>query len=107
MSRRSQSREQHRNAGRVYPHERDADDVSPIIGGDLPAPRDLEAKYNATLNKEIRDATRQDYRRCIRVIINFWKENHKDYYELGVRNVDEEEQQRESCYFFGGDTSKT
>ena len=102
MSRRSQSCEQHRNAGRVYPHERDDDDVSPIIGGDLPVPRDLEAKYNATLHKEICDATRQDYRRRIRVIVNFWKENHKDYYELGVRNVDEEEQQRESCYFFGG-----
>ena len=40
------------------------------------------AKYNATLTKQIYDATIQVYQAWILVITNLWKESHKDCWRL-------------------------
>ena len=91
-----------RNGGRIHVHQRETDDTVTTVGADLAMPTNLKTKYNETASLSMTDACRMDYRSRILRIIRWWKENDPGYYEVGVYDVDVEDQNEESKYFFTG-----
>ena len=85
-------RRHQQGGGRIYPHEREADDGTPLLGENI---QDLGAafqkNYNETVALSLEDRTRKDYRRRLTRIADFWEANYPDYYSLGVRQVDQDE----------------
>ena len=90
-----------RNQGRIRPHQRDTDDTAPTIGAELELPEGLDQALNQTTKHDIDDACRKNYRQRLTRIINFWQAaNDPDYYQLGVRDVSEEDLEDESLFYF-------
>ena len=88
--------------GRIRPQQRETNDLIPkLLGADLlPLPEGLLLKVNETKKHSMKDTCRRDYRNRIKKIIDFWKVEDPQYYEIGVRNVPTDEYEDESNYFF-------
>ena len=92
----------HQRAGRIYPHQRNTNDITTTLGANLEEPSNLQEKFNETEKFSMSVACRRNYRQRIRKIIEFWKEKDPGYYQVGVRAVGEEDQANPTKYFFDG-----
>ena len=88
--------------GRLHPHQRDTDDGVPIIGAEFELPVDHQEMYEETLQHDMKDNCRRDYRNRHKRIMKFWKENNPDMYKAGVVEVSETDQKDKSKHFFDG-----
>lgn len=86
--------------GRIRPHERDTDDATPLLGGDLAMPAGYCQQCNETVEVSMSNSGRKDYRARIVRITKYWKEKCNEYYQVGVREVGEEELGDSSKFFF-------
>ena len=73
--------------GRIRPQQRETNDSIPKLGADLPPPEGLLLKVNETKKHSMKDTCRRDYRNRIKKIIDFWKVEDPQYYEIGVGDV--------------------
>ena len=88
--------------GRIHPHQRDTDDVAPILGQDLgEVSADFSQLYHETLSLGMDDKCRKNYRARLARIANFWKVNNENYYSLGVRDVSNEDLANVTKFYFG------
>ena len=68
------SRRTRGTGGRILPHERDVDNSVPLLGADLTDLGDnYNELYNETLQHDMNDRTRKDYRRRNIRIAEFWE----------------------------------
>lgn len=87
--------------GRIHPHERETNNNAATLGAELPTPPGLAERYNETIALSMTPACRKDYRQRIARIIKFWKENCPEYYNIGVRKVEEPELSDVTKFYFG------
>jgi hypothetical protein len=88
--------------GRILPHERDVDNSVPLLGADLTDLGDnYNELYNETLQHDMNDRTRKDYRRRNIRIAEFWEEHCPDYYPIGTRDVSAHDLQDVGKFFYG------
>ena len=80
-----------RGGGRIRIHERYTYDSAATLGEDQDLPSDYNAILNETKKHKITADTKKDYRRRLKTIIQFWKEKLPEYYEVGVREVPDDE----------------
>jgi hypothetical protein len=80
-----------RQAGRIRPYERDADDSTAILGASIPVQdvHSQEVRNTEQLGLDLK--TKRNYRNRIREIYTFFKSYYPDYYKVGVRQLSEEE----------------
>ena len=90
-----------RHSGRTRPHQRDTDDTTPVLGSGLSALEGFLEKYNETNEKSMSVACHKNYRHQLARIISFWKETSPAYYEIGVREVSQEELNDPTRFYFG------
>jgi hypothetical protein len=88
--------------GRILPHERDVDNLVPILGATF---TDLGANYNdlynETLQQDMNDRTQKYYwRRNIRVA-TFWEEHCPEYFLVSTRDVSAQDLQDVGKFFYG------
>jgi hypothetical protein len=88
--------------GRILPHQRDADNSVPILGAGF---NDLGSNYNdlynETLQHDMNDRTRKDYRRRNIRLAKYWEENCPEYYPVGTRDVSPEDLFDVGKFFYG------
>jgi hypothetical protein len=90
-----------RHGGRIYPHQRDTDNAAPILGEELgEVSADFKQLHLETLKLGMDDKCRKNYRARIIRIVEFWSVNNKEYYEIGVKQVSEEELRDESKFYY-------
>ena len=85
--------------GRILPHQRDTDNASEVIGNHMII-ADYDNEMHTTMHFSKSDNTRKNYRQRIKKIISYWKNNHPQYYLIGVRKVSQEELTKPSLYFY-------
>jgi hypothetical protein len=92
----------HGTGGRILPHQRDANNSVPILGAGL---NDLGANYNDLYNKTLQhnmnDRTRKDYRYCNICVAKYWDEHCPEYYPVGARDVSPEDLVDVGKFFYG------
>jgi len=77
-----------RRGRRILPHQRDTDDLAPLLGADLDLRNDeFERQSNENCRVGNRKQTRRDHRCRIIKITNFWKENCPECLAVGVIQV--------------------
>ena len=98
----STSRTAHQKHGRVLPHQRQTNDVVPIIGTGLEYGADhlLSTAVHETMSQGMSTNTRRNYRNRILRFIQYLKEHHNEYYLLGVRQLTQEEIGDKGRYYF-------
>ena len=89
-----------RGGGRIFPHERDTNDVAPLLGTGLEIADEYEDQYNETLRVAMDDKARKDYRCRLVRIAKFWEEKCSDYYEIGVREVNAADLANPSKFYY-------
>ena len=89
-----------RSAGRILPHERDANNEAPILGDNLDLGGDYAAALQQTLALEMDDKTRKDYRRRLIRIAKFWDEHHPNHALIATKVVSEPDLSDPSKYYF-------
>jgi hypothetical protein len=85
------SRRTRSTGGRILLHERDVDNLVPIMGD----------KYNETLQHDMKDITRKDYRQRNIKVAKFWGEHCPEYYPVRTRDVLAEDLQDQRKFFHG------
>ena len=89
------------NRGRKRPEQRDVDMNATRLGTDLNELQGLDERYQTTLNMEISDKCRKDYRNRIVQIVNYLKNKYPEYYKIGVqKKVALDVFNNPSCYYF-------
>ena len=78
-------------AGRIRPHERDADDSTAILGASIPVQdvHSQEVWNTEQLGLDLK--TKRNYRNRIREIYTFFKSYYPDYYNVCVRQLSADE----------------
>ena len=71
---------QGKQTGRILPHQRNTNDVAPIINGDTAIDAEHAAAIQHTQAKEMEDKTRKEHRRRIRHLYTWWHDNYIDYF---------------------------
>ena len=71
-----------------------------ILGEDVDVGDDYNAIVQETLDKEITEKTRKNYRNRLKKIIDYWREHCNEYYQQGVRQVPIDELNDLSKYHF-------
>ena len=74
---------QHHHTGRKRTKDRDADKNATRLVADVDEFADLDEKYQPTLNMEINNKCRKDYRN--RKIVKYLEKEKPHYYEIGER----------------------
>jgi len=88
--------------GRILPHQRDTNDVAPLLGANLDLQNDeFERQSNEIAELAMANKTRRDYRCKIIRIANFWKTSNPEYYAIGVIKVSESDLENPSKFCFG------
>jgi len=88
--------------GRILPHQRDTNDVAPLLGANLDLQNDeFERQSNEIAELAMANKTRRDYRCRIMRIANFWKKINPEYYAIGVIKVSESDLENPSKFYFG------
>jgi hypothetical protein len=80
-----------RQAGRIRPYERDADDSTAILGASIPVQDVHSQEVRNTEQRGLDLKTERNYRNRIQEIYTFFKSHYPDYYTVGVRQLSEEE----------------
>jgi hypothetical protein len=93
---------QRRQGGRMFPHERDTNDVVPILGDNIEVAENFQEQYNETHALSMSDKNQKDYRARLVRVATYWKENCEEYYQVGVREIGEDEQNDASRFFYSG-----
>jgi hypothetical protein len=93
-----------RNRSATFPRHLLTNDAAPIIGSGLVNAADednvLSNAVHETISQGMNIATRQNYRNRIARIIEHLKENFKEYYQMGVREVSDVEKADRMKYYF-------
>ena len=90
-----------RRGGRILPHQRDTDDLAPLLGADLDLRNDeFERQSNEIAELAMENKTRRDHRCRIIRIANFWKENCPEYYAVGVIQVSNSDLKNPTKFYF-------
>ena len=88
-------------SGRILPHQRDADNTVPILGAGF---NDLGSNYNdlfnETLQHDMNDRTRKDYRRRNIRVAKYWEEHCPEYYPVGTRDVSPQDLANVGKFFY-------
>jgi hypothetical protein len=88
-------------AGRVHSHQRPHDNSVPILGQNL---SDIGEDYDNALHDTVRrgmdDKCRKDYRRRQLKIVEYWEKSCPQYYEVGVREVTEDDRNDRTKFYF-------
>ena len=71
-----------KQSGRILPHQRQTDDVTPIIAGDE-ITGDHAAAVHDTHSKGMKSKTRNEYRNRQSHIYKFWETEYPIYYKEG------------------------
>jgi hypothetical protein len=77
--------------GRILPHQRDTNDVTPIINGGTAINAEHAEAIQLTQAKEMVDKTCKEHRRRIRHLYTWWQEKYIDYFENGTRALSDDE----------------
>ena len=80
-----------KQTGRILPHQRDTNDVAPIINGGTAIDAEHAAAIQHTQAKEMEDKTRKEHRRRIRHLYTWWHDNYIDYFENGTCALSDDE----------------
>ena len=80
-----------RASGRIPVAFRATNDSVGILGEDVDVGDDYNAIVQETLDKEITEKTRKNYRNRLKKIIDYWREHCNEYYQQGVRQVPTDE----------------
>jgi hypothetical protein len=86
----------------VVPQRHHTNDAVPIIGCGLVPNQDnmLSNAIHETISQGMNSATRQNYRNRIARIIEHFKEHFPEYYQVGVREVTDEEKADRTKFYF-------
>lgn len=87
--------------GRIRPHERDTNDTALVLGQNLAVSNEFRDQYNESIEVSMSNNSRKDYRCRLVRMAEFWKQNCQEYYEIGVKEVGDEELQDASKFYFG------
>ena len=85
------ARGQQRQTGRILPHQRDTNDVTPIINGGTVIDAEHAEAIQHTQAKDMEDKTRKEHRRRIRHLYTWWQHTYIDYFENGTRALSDDE----------------
>ena len=90
------------SSGRSGRLQRNTNDTVPIIGSSLVPAVDetINDALHDTLTQGMSHATRRNYRCRIAKIIQHFREKFPEYYQIGVRQLTEEEKADKTKYFF-------
>jgi hypothetical protein len=80
-----------RQAGRIRPYKKDADDSTAILGASIPVQDVHSQEVRNTEQRGLDLKTKRKYRNWIREIYTFFKSHYPDYYTVGIRQLSEEE----------------
>ena len=82
--------------------QRNTNDSVPIIGSALVPDVDTSVNdaLHDTISQGMSQATRRNYRSRIAKIIKHFKENFPEYYQIGVRELTQEEMNDRTKYYF-------
>ena len=80
-----------KQTGRILPHQRDTNDVAPIINGGTAIDAEHAAAILHTQAKEMEDKTCKEHRRRIRHLYTWWHDNYIDYFENGTCALSDDE----------------
>ena len=89
-----------RQAGRIRPYERDADDSTAILGASIPVQDVHSQEVRNTEQRGLDLKTKRNYRNRIREIYTFFKSHYPDYYTVGVRQLSEEERTDPDSFYW-------
>jgi hypothetical protein len=88
-------------SGRVHAHQRPHDNAVPILGEGLSdIGEDFEDALHDTVRRGMNDNCRKDYRRRQLRIAEFWEKSCPQYYEVGVREVAEDDLNDKTKFYF-------
>jgi hypothetical protein len=87
-----------RSGGRILPHQRDTDDVTPIINDGAAIDAEHAEAIQFTEAKEMEDKTRKEHRRRIRHLYTWWHVQYIDYYENGTCALSDDEKKDPVLY---------
>ena len=89
-----------RASGRIPVVFRATNDAVGILGNDIELGDDYNEIVQETLDKEIGEKTRKNYRNRLKRIIEYWKEHCNEYYKQGVRQIPADEVNDASKYHY-------
>jgi len=90
-----------RRGGRILPHQRDTDDVAPLLGADLDLRNDeFEQQSNEIAELAMENKTRRDHRCRIVMTSTFCKENCPEHYVVGVIQVSNSDLKNPTKFYF-------
>ena len=73
---RGEASKKYSRSGRIYPHERhNVDYAAEMVGKSIALPNNMKEEYQKTINHEMTDKYKKDYRRRIQRICKYWKEH--------------------------------
>ena len=78
-------------SGRILPHQRDTNDATPVIGGNITLRNQHRAAIETTEGKDMEDKCRKDYLNQIRQIYEYLEDEYPEYYEAGTKVLTDEE----------------
>jgi len=80
-----------RQTGRILPHQRNTNDVTPIIDSGTAIDAKHAEAIQHTQAKEMKEKTCKEHRRHIRHLYTWWQHNYIDYFENGTRALSDDE----------------
>jgi hypothetical protein len=89
-----------RRAGRIRPHQRDADDNVEILGANIAVSAEHTSSVKATERQDLNEKNRRNYRNRIKHIYEWLKIEYPDYYNIGVTELSEDQLADEDMFWW-------
>ena len=78
-------------AGRIFPHQRDADFSGDVLGASMHIGDQHAAEIHETEKHTVEEITKLRHRNRIKEIYNYWESEFPEYVQVGIRTITEEE----------------
>ena len=78
-------------AGRIFPHQRDADFSGDVLGASMHIGDQHAAEIHETEKHTVEEITKRRHRNRIKEIYNYWESEFPEYAQVGIRTITEEE----------------
>ena len=88
-----------RARGRIHLHQRNTDDNTPLMGGDVEILEEHRNAMNATKKKETEVQTKNGHRNRLKAYIEWLRVNYPTYYTNGTRALSDEERKDEMLHY--------